>query len=442
MWGYIIRRIFYAIPILVCINILTFILFFVINSPDHVAHSVMGSKHVKSSDIYRWKREHNYHLPLLFNSRDEIISISARELPEQKIKEELKRFTIHHFQIKNEWDDIRKINIIKKMAEGISGNHIIVGDPFELNPETWKMITDTLLKRAVPFLIPEMKNSEGLQKYLQPSISSVSLSSLGKVVEDQQTKGFEKFRQTLFFKKSVQLFWFNFGKSDRNEQDIGREIYQRMWPSLFISVPAFFMGISIFIFFSMILAFCRGSYVDKSFLVICIVGMSIVSLFYILGAQLIGNELKVFPVSGYQPGFDAIRFVFFPVIISILIDFGSNTRFYRTIFLEEMNRDYIRTARAKGLSEGVVLFKHALKNSMIPILTGVVVVIPSLFTGSLILERFFAIPGLGAYTIEGIEGQDFRVVGSMVYLGSFMYIIALIITDIAYTLVDPRVKLQ
>ena len=112
-----------------------------------------------------------------------------------------------------------------------------------------------------------------------------------------------------------------------------------------------------------------------------------------------------------------------------------------TIFLEEMNKEYVRTARAKGLSERIVLFKHVLRNAMIPILTGAVVVVPLLFLGSLLVESFFGIPGLGSYTIDAINSQDFAIVRAMVFLGSMLYIMGLILTDISYTLVDPRIRL-
>ena len=121
---------------------------------------------------------------------------------------------------------------------------------------------------------------------------------------------------------------------------------------------------------------------------------------------------------------------------------GSSTRWYRTIFLEEMGKDYVRTARAKGLSEQMVMYRHVLRNGLIPILTGVVVILPLLFMGSLITESFFSIPGLGSYTIDAISSQDFAIVRSMVFLGSVLYIIGLLLTDISYTLVDPRVRLQ
>jgi peptide/nickel transport system permease protein len=148
------------------------------------------------------------------------------------------------------------------------------------------------------------------------------------------------------------------------------------------------------------------------------------------------------PISGYGSGLDAAKFLVLPVIIGVVSGAGASTRWYRTIFLEEMGKDYVRTARAKGLPESAVLFRHVLRNAMIPILTGAVVVIPLLFLGSLIAESFFGIPGLGSYTIDAINSQDFAVVRAMVFLGSLLYIVGLILTDISYTLVDPRIRLE
>ena len=198
-----------------------------------------------------------------------------------------------------------------------------------------------------------------------------------------------------------------------------------------------------YITFGLILAFFRGTYVDVSGVVLCVIMMSISGLFYIIGGQyLIGKLLHLVPISGYDNGFEAIKFIILPVLVGLIGGIGASTRWYRTLFLEEMNKDYVRTARAKGLSETKVLYQHVLVNGLIPILTGVVVLLPTLFIGSLIVESFFAIPGLGSYTIDAINAQDFAIVRSMVFLGSVLYIIGLILTDISYTLVDPRVRLN
>jgi peptide/nickel transport system permease protein len=215
-----------------------------------------------------------------------------------------------------------------------------------------------------------------------------------------------------------------------------------MWASLAIALPTFLVGVLVNITVSMIVAYYRATYVDFWGTIIAVILMSVSTLFYIIGGQWVfGKILRLFPISGYDSGVDMLKFVVLPVVIGIIGGVGTGIRFYRTIFLEEVNRDYVRTARAKGLSEAVILFKHALKNAMIPILTNVVLVIPLLFMGSLVMEAFFAIPGLGSFTIEAIHAQDFAIVRSMVYLSSVLYIIGLLLTDISYTLVDPRVRL-
>ena len=195
--------------------------------------------------------------------------------------------------------------------------------------------------------------------------------------------------------------------------------------------------------FALLLAFFRATYLDYWGVVLCVAMMSVSTLFYIIGGQYLVSKLwHLVPISGYAGGLDALRFLVLPVIVGIVSGFGSSARLYRTLFLEEMSKDYVRTAKAKGLAERVVMFRHVLRNAMIPILTGVVVVLPLLFFGSLITESFFGIPGLGSYTIDAIQAQDFAVVRSMVFIGSVLYILALLATDLSYTLVDPRVRFE
>jgi len=177
--------------------------------------------------------------------------------------------------------------------------------------------------------------------------------------------------------------------------------------------------------------------------VVCVVLLSISGLFYIIAGQwLFAKVLRWVPYSGFVDGWNSIRFLILPVLIGIISGLGAQARFYRTLFLEEASKDYVRTARAKGLAERVVLFRHVLRNAMLPILTGTVSAIPLLFMGSLISESFFGIPGLGSYTIDAINAQDFSIVRAMVFLGSALYIVGLILADISYTLVDPRVRFE
>jgi peptide/nickel transport system permease protein len=324
MLAYVLRRALYAVPILIGVNLITFALFFVVNTPDDMARMQLGTKRVTTEAIARWKAERGYDKPLLWNA-------------------------------------------------GASG--------------------------------------------------------LGKLGD------------TVFYRKSVRLFAFDFGAAE-DGRNIAAEIRTRMWPSLALAIPVFLVGLAVNISFALTMAFFRATYLDFWGVVLCVIMMSISTLFYIIAGQyLVAKLWALVPISGYDSGLQAIKFLILPVCIGVLSGIGAGSRWYRTLFLEEMGRDYVRTARAKGLSEAVVLFRHVLKNAMIPILTGVVVVIPLLFMGSLLMESFFGIPGLGSYTIDAIQSQDFAVVRVMVFIGSVLYIAGLLLTDISYTLVDPRVRL-
>ena len=325
MLGYILRRVLYAIPILVGVNLITFALFFVVNTPDDMARMQLGAKRVTPEAIEKWKQERGYDKPLLFNG----------------------------------------------------------GAP-----------------------------------------------------------GTKKLTDTIFYEKSVRLFAFDFCAAEDN-RSIASEIRARMGPSLALAIPALLVGLAVNITFAMFMAFFRATYLDFWGVVLCVAMMSISTLFYIIGGQyLVSKVWHLVPISGYDGGLDAAKFLILPVVIGVIGGIGAGSRWYRTLFLEEMSRDYVRTARAKGLAESAVLFRHVLKNAMIPILTGVVVVIPLLFMGSLLAESFFGIPGLGSYTIDAIQAQDFAVVRAMVFIGSVLYILGLLLTDLSYTVVDPRIKLQ
>jgi len=325
MIAYLIRRILYAVPILVGVNLLTFVLFFVVNTPDDMARMQLGIKRVTPEAIEKWKQQRGYDKPMMFN-------------------------------------------------------------------------------RAA--------------------------SGTGKVSD------------TIFWQKSAGMFVLDFGYSD-DGRSISREITKRMGPSLAIALPTFLIGLVVYVTFALLMTLFRATALDIAGVALCVLLMSISGLFYIIGGQFLVSKLwHLVPISGYDGGMGGLKFVVLPIIIGVVGSVGASSRWYRTIFLEEIGKDYVRTARAKGLSELRVLFRHVLKNAMIPILTGVVVVIPLLFMGSLLTESFFGIPGLGSYTIDAINAQDFSVVRAMVFLGSALYIVGLILTDISYTMVDPRVRLS
>jgi peptide/nickel transport system permease protein len=325
MIRFLVRKILYGLAILIGINLVTFLLFFKVNTPDDMARMQLGGKRITPDAIEKWKAERGYDRPLFFNDK----------------------------------------------AQGVA------------------KVTDTL-----------------------------------------------------FVDSSLRMFVFDFGQADSG-RDISSEMKRRATPSLALALPAFVIGMGLSICFALGLAFFRATYLDFWGTVICVVLTSISALFFIVAGQFVFSRvLQLLPVSGFDPGSDAWRFLIMPVLISVIARLGGETRFNRTVFLEEIAKDYVRTARSKGLSEQAILFGHVLRNALIPIISASVAVIPLLFMGSLIVESFFSIPGLGSYLIEAIGSQDFAIVRSMVFVGSVLYILGLILTDICYSLADPRIRLQ
>ena len=256
-------------------------------------------------------------------------------------------------------------------------------------------------------------------------------------------QGTERATQTIFWERSVSLFTLQFGRSDAESAgDIGLEVGRRMWVSLQMAAPLFILQVIISVAFALLLLMFRRTRLDLAGVVLCVVMLSISSLFYVIVGQLMFSRvLKLVPISGYMPGLDAVKFLVLPVLLSLVARLGGEARLYRAMFLEEMGKDYVRTARAKGLSESVVLFRHVLRNALIPIITSAGAYLPYVFMGSLVFESFFGLPGLGAYVIEAITKQDFAVVRTMVFLGSLLYVATYVLIDLAYTWADPRVRL-
>ena len=290
------------------------------------------------------------------------------------------------------------------------------------NPED--IARKALGEKAMPEVIERWKIHHGYNKQLWPSPD--------KPLDNMLV---EHFRRMLFF---------DFGRSDADDVPIIERIADSVGPSLALTVPLFAVGLLLSIALSLLVAFFRETYIDRAGVLICVLGMSVSILLYIIGGQyLLGKLLRWFPISGFDPSPEVVlRFLALPVLVGVLSSLGSNTRFYRTVFVEEIYSDYVRTARAKGCSEGRIMIHQVLRNAMIPILTNVVLAIPFLFMGSLLLEAAFGIPGLGSITVDAIFGNDFSTLRTMVYIGSLFFIGGQILTDISYTLVDPRVRLQ
>ena len=260
---------------------------------------------------------------------------------------------------------------------------------------------------------------------------------------NEQREGSAKFTETIFFERSVSLFKLEFGRADSESAgNIGNEVATRMWVSIQMALPLFILQVIASTAFALLLVMFRNSRLDFWGVVACVLMLSISSLFYIIVGQFLFSRLLMLaPISGYAPGLDAVKFLLLPIGLSLIARLGGEARLYRAMFLEEIGKDYVRTARAKGLAEYAVLFRHVLRNALIPIITSAGAYLPYVFLGSLVFESFFGLPGLGAYVIEAIGKQDFAIVRTMVFLGSLLYIATYILIDIAYTWADPRVRL-
>ncbi|MBR5080229.1 MAG: ABC transporter permease, partial [Victivallales bacterium] len=312
-------------PTLLGVNVLVFVLFFMVNTPDDMARQALGEKNMDPLQVERWKEAHGYEVPLFWNG---------------------------------------------------------------------------------------------------------------------EANGAQKLTQTIFFRKSLAMLWGNFGHSDMTQESIGGAIRRRALPSLCVSTPIFLATLLINIILAMIVATKRGSVSDVVTQFLCVALMSISGLIYIIAGQyFFAKLLRWTPVSGFLQGMDMWKFLVLPILVGTVSGIGGGVRLYRTLFLEEINRDYVRTARAKGLAESQILFLHVLKNAMIPILTNVPLQLLTLMMGNMLLENFFSIPGLGGYTITALGAQDFAIVRAMVFLGSVLYIIGLLLADICYSIVDPRIRL-
>lgn len=442
MTAYILRRLLYAIPILIGVNIIVFAIFFYVNTPDDMARMHLGSKRITPEKIDQWKREHSLDLPYFYNGGWR--RIGALEGRKKSNTRTLPTAGTGRYRLLVDGPQNKKLIKGRVLQVQCSEPDRLARDGGIDAAGKVHLPDDEIDRQTFHFRINAVDGEDTAAPTVSLNLDVASPASAHRVVLEYagEIGFFSRFTQTIFFQRSMKMLFFQYGKSDKGKL-IGDEILKRIGPSLTVTVPSFLMGIFLCIFFAMMSAFFRATYVDYWGVFLCVVGMSISMLFYIIGGQVVfGKILRLFPISGYDFGVASLKFVLLPILISVVAGLGGTVRFYRTIFLEEINRDYVRTARSKGLSESSVLFVHVLKNAMIPILTGVVVMLPFLYMGGLLLESFFAIPGTGSYLLDAIRSQDFAVVQALVSLGSFIYVVALAMTDVSYTLVDPRVRLE
>ena len=242
-----------------------------------------------------------------------------------------------------------------------------------------------------------------------------------------------------------QIVTFDWGKSWATNESVANLFATRLPATLTVMTPILILDVLLALPIAMWVAYKRGSLTDRTIMVITTVALSISFLVYIIvGQYVFGFQLGWFPVQGWSDSFwtNLVTYVPLPVMLAVMVGIAPQTRLYRSFLLDELGQDYVRTARAKGMTENTVLFKHVLRNAMIPILTNVSLALPGIFVGCFLIEVFFSIPGLGREVLLAVNRSDYPVIQAVtVYLAMLTMIINLT-TDVLFKLVDPRVVLK
>jgi len=425
MLKYIVKRILQMIPTVVGVVLLTFVLFNIV--PNDLAAIALG-KNVTLKQLDEFDAKRGLNKPLFFGRQ-----AKSRAYEDQDLAKGAGRW--------NAWSNAlysadaktvtiqpdAEINVLAfELDESVSyewkltcrGQGMLAGEPLDAADWTTRTIRfqgggDASFKTAAdaPLEIKSLR----LRRILESPFDS----------------------QLLFFVR--ELGKGNLGFSETFKQPVTKLLMDGIPKSLSLTIPIFIIGIVVSISLSLVCAFFRNTWIDRFFVIFAVALMSINYLVYIVAGQyFLAYKQGMFPVWGYE----SWRYLVLPVMIGVVSGLGSNIRFYRTIMLDEMYKDYVRTAFAKGVSKSRVLFVHVLKNAMIPIITNVVIAIPFLYTGSLLLESFFGIPGLGYLGISAITQSDVDVVRALVLIGALLFVVSNLLTDICYALADPRVKLK
>lgn len=427
MIRYIVRRVLQMIPTVLGVILITFILFNVVGGSP--AAMTLG-RHVTPQALEEFDEVRGFNKPLFFGRwarTRALVDDAFRRMPGAEAAEEgVLRLT--------------------------NGSHALPF-AFPLRPNTGYRLAieyrgagtldfPMIGKKALEFSNDWKKQDVIFQSLEEPALDDLQLEVPDGRLEIRRLA----LRRRMSSPFDSQLFFFfkqiarlDFGMSSSLNQPVSRLLLAGIPPSLMLVTPIFLAEILIAVAIALLCAFFRDSLLDRAFVVISVALMSINYLVWIIVGQfLLGFKWGWFPVWGFA----SWRYLALPVLVGVVSGLGVNVRFYRTIMLDEMYKDYVRTAFAKGVSRSGVLFRHVLKNAMIPIVTNVVIAIPFLYTGSLLLESFFGIPGLGYLGVNAINSSDVDVVRAEVFIGSVLFVIANLITDICYAWLDPRVKLE
>ncbi|MBE6391343.1 MAG: ABC transporter permease [Lentisphaerae bacterium] len=395
MLNYILRRTFYSLWVIAGVLVLTFLLFNL--SAGDPAAAVLG-KNALPEEIENFRRSIGGDLPLFYGKFCRTEAFEKWKNTPQTAVTLPKKFDCRSLEAKITLDDrtvyFQKIPDGSKSVEfsAPQGKKIAEIEVFRVQDSPW----NSQLKRALDEII--------------------------------------SFKSTFPY-----ITIFNFGSTLLSREPISEVLLRGMGPSLSLMLPIFAGEIIFGIIFALTATAFAGTLTDRIITLLSIASMSVSYLAAIIfGQWILGYQLELFPVWG----FDGVANYGLPVLIGILCGTGSNIRFFRTVFLDELRREYLRTAAAKGCSTAAFYGKHLLRNSLIQIITRISAGLPFLFTGSLLLESFFGIPGLGFAGIEALNTSDIQLLKALVLLSALLFVIMNLLADIAYAWVDPRIKLE
>ena len=424
MLNFIIRRLGEAVLVRLGVLLLTFVLFQL--SAGDPAAAVLG-KNPKPLEIENLRRELKSDLPLFYGHwrksdvytacdyQEKFVELPGIKVPEQRVKTRA-GVQADSFVFSRRFEVSEKI-LVKYQGRG----KLKIADKYLIGDN------DIILEKApaqLEFTDANIRKVEFF-RYQNNPFNSQFINSLRELVD---------FKSTFPY-----ITFLNFGKTITTREPINNIIARGILPSLSVMLPVFIFELLLGIIFALIAAACKDTFVDRALLVLSVAGMSISSLVLIIAGQwFLGYYLNWFPVWGWN----GARYLMLPVLLGVVSGLGGGVRFYRTVFVNELKNEYLRTALAKGCGKTTVYAKHLLRNAMVPIIARASTVLPFIFTGSLLLESFFGIPGLGYASIDALNNSDLALLKALTIVNALLFVVINLIADLLCAWADPRIRLK
>jgi len=421
--AFILRRILYIIPVLLGVLAITLTLFFVVAEDPVLQYA---GQNPTAEQLRALRTEYELDVPAFFSPS----WLAGEDIIETRRHARLEEFISRVVAAHQEYVDAEAARMREAgaSAEQVAQFRRDADDALDRFRRTWDREAD--LEGAAEAI------NEDLRELIPGTERSISFEDIALSPQEQAEVAQRSIWDAQFFR----VLRLDFANSMQHELPIWTLIRDKAPRTLAVTIPMFLIGLAIELTLALFAASRRGRPIDVGITIFAVLAMSIPFLSYVIFGQWLAAETRIVPVSGWAPLPGGVRYLVFPVAVGVIAGLGSAVRFYRAVLLEEMERDYVRTARAKGVKRNDVLFIHVLRNAGIPIVTRLSVIVPFLITGSLLIETTFEIPGLGDLMLSAIRARDFWVVMPLTYLLAVVYSVVVLLTDIVYAVIDPRVR--